>query len=134
MFTKDLTGTGPSQFDSGAVAVAATGDWVQVALLKLAANRKSMCLDMLVGANAITHLKFTRTGSPAGAHVDLAVDAAINTATPDIPSALPSSISTLSAAGIGSVRLSGLRGVQEIGVWAQAAADTTIQIHGTVMD
>jgi hypothetical protein len=140
MQTIDVSGLGAGDgrvgdaetFDSGNQDVGTSG-WVQVALLIVGGNRASMCLDLIVGDNALTNLMFTRAGFPGGTHVAIA-GAAINTISADIPSALPANISTLAAASAGSVKLSGLHGVQEIGVWAMADTDTTVRVRGTVVD
>jgi hypothetical protein len=131
--TKDLTGTGPIMFDLGAQTVP-TGALTQIANLLLGGNKEYAVLELIVGPNALTHLSVTRTSYMGGNHVTIAADAALNTSTYDIPSAAPASISTLGAGLSGSIRFGQLRGVQELGIWAQSAVASTLQIRGTAID
>jgi hypothetical protein len=129
--TVNATGYGPVQFDS--LAQALPTSLTQIVLVQLGGNKESVCLDLNVGAQPLTHLSLSRTGFPGGTHVVFAADAAINTVSNDIASAVPTAISTLAANGVASIKLSGLRGVQEIGLLAQAAVAGTIQLRGTAV-
>lgn len=132
LYTANLVGFGPSQFDSLAKTVPASV-YTLVALLQLGGSRQTASFDLLVATAALTGLQFSRTSIVGGTHTPTATDASCNTTSNDVLSANPTNLYQLAAGAVGHVRLGGLQGVQELGIWAKSGSGTaTLRVVGGV--
>lgn len=125
---------GATGVDTGPVTINSTSAWILVGIYLLGGAKAGGLVKLVNGSGgALAHLKFTRSETIGGAHVDFLVDTDFNTATVEmidcvVPGSSPPNLYQLALSTSGHVKLDKLNGVAELGIYAKkASADTTLQ-------
>lgn len=137
MPTFNLNGSG-SYTSTGSVAVAGTGSYVSLGIFQLGGGKRGGILALTIGTNAITGLQLTRSATPSNVlgttpiHVVAFSGSGFDTPAGILLDTVPSSaIATLSASGVGQIKLDKLEGIQEIELWAKASTATTVSVDAS---
>ena len=121
---------GGEYLDSGVITVGT--DWTLIGVVDVSNHPACrLGVELAVEVAALTNLKVTRALLPDGTHVDLAVDADLNTATTEIQNILPANAYLATAFSTIQMMLN-CDGVAEYGIYAKSGGTATVQMTGRV--